>query len=108
MSPDAQTLALLRQDFALPTHCLSEEELLDWLTARVGEMMRLRPEYLMSLCYTLDLSEDSVNEALRPFGDGDEPPFRRLARLLFGRQCDRARTKRTIDVGSLDDDPNAW
>lgn len=98
---------LLRRDFDLPATSLTEEELLEWLTAKVGEMMRYRPEQLMSLCYTLDLSESHVANALDPDGTSPEPPFRTLARLLYERQCARARTKHAITVRPLDD-PNAW
>ncbi|WP_116106783.1 hypothetical protein [Lewinella sp. IMCC34191] len=107
MPIDQVTALLFRRDFGLPATSLTEEELIDWLTAKVGEMMRYRPEQLMSLCYTLDLSEALVADALDPTASRPEPPFRTLARLLYERQCARARTKNNVTVRELDD-PNAW
>ena len=101
------TTELLRREFDLPATSLTEAELLDWLTVRVGEMMRYRPEYLMSLCYTLDLAESEVDRALDPRQNAEAPPFRTLARLLYDRQCARARSKQDVIVPPLDD-PNAW
>ncbi len=106
MSIDAGTKALFGK-FDLPAETLTEAELLDWLTLRIGEMMRSRPEYLMSLCYTLDLAEEEVANALHPAMPSREPPFRVLARLLYHRQCARARSKQAYPVPPLDD-PNAW
>ena len=107
MALPASTTERFRRDFDLPATTLSEAELLDWLTVRVGEMMRLRPDYLMSLCYTLDLAEAEVERALDPRQDAPEPPFRVLARLLYDRQCARARSKQNVVVPPLDD-PDAW
>ena len=107
MAIPSATTAALRTAFDLPATALTEAELIDWLTAKIGEMMRLRPEYLMSLCYTLDLDEDAVAGALSPNPNASDPPFRILARLLFARQVDRARSKQAIAVPPLDD-PNAW
>ena len=107
--PERHDLAVLRQSFGSPpATALTEEELLDWLTVRVAEEMRDRPEQLMSRCYTLDLAESAVRDALDPTVRDDDPPFRRLARLLVRRQQDRARSKHAVRVPPLDDDPNAW
>ena len=107
MALSPSTTELFRREFDLPATALSEAELLDWLTVRVGEMMRSRPDYLMSLCYTLDLAEPEVERALDPRRDSPEPPFRVLARLLYERQCARASSKQTVVVPPLDD-PDAW
>ena len=103
---DEPTAALLRQDFALPRERLTEAELLDWLTERVAELLRLRPEYFMSLCYTLDLDQTAVAAALAPSPSGTPPP-RRLAELLYARQCTRARTKQAYRPPTLTDE-DAW
>ncbi|PPK85550.1 hypothetical protein CLV84_2451 [Neolewinella xylanilytica] len=107
MPIDPVTTTLLRREFDLPMAVMTETELLDWLTVRVGEMMRYRPEYLMSLCYTLDLDEESVARALDPVETPSEPPFRVLARILYDRQRARASSKQHVAVPPLDD-PNAW
>jgi hypothetical protein len=103
---DQDTTALLRQDFDLPRGGLTEAELLDWLTARVAEMLRNRLPYLMSLCYTLDLEEEDVTRALTPSPPA-APPARALALLLYERQCARARSKRDYPARPLTD-PDAW
>lgn len=97
---------LLRQDFDLPEGSLTEQELLEWLARRVEELLRYRPEYFMSLCYTLDLNEDAVAAALAPAPGGAAPPAR-LARLLYDRQRRRVATKQAVRTPPLAD-PNAW
>ncbi|NJB86283.1 hypothetical protein GGR26_002051 [Lewinella marina] len=103
---DPTALELLRRDFPLPEGGMTEAELLNWLADRVDEALRLRPEYLMSLCYTLDLNEQEVQQALGSPA-ADTPPHRALARLLYERQCRRVATKRAIRPRPLTD-PNAW
>lgn len=67
--------------------------------------MQHRMEQLMSLCYTLDVSEELVAEAFHP--SADEPANLGLARLLLARQVRRLKTKRTFKAQPLDDE-NAW
>ncbi|MCP9237884.1 hypothetical protein [Lewinella sp. JB7] len=105
MTVDPHTAALIRKDFDLPRGSLTEAELLAWLADRVAELMVHRMEYLMSLCYTLDLSEKEVAAALHPAAPA--PPHETLARLLYERQCRRARTKRSFPTTPLDDE-DAW
>lgn len=108
-SPIQTVHARLRQSFGnFPATVLTEEDVLEWLTARVGEEIQYRPEHLMSLCYTLDLDESAVRNALDPSTPDPEPPFRRLARVLLGRQRARAMSKHEVRVPSLKHDPDAW
>ncbi|WP_116125972.1 hypothetical protein [Lewinella sp. IMCC34183] len=102
---DSTAQERLRQDFDLPRGRLTEAELLDWLAHRVAELLRTRPGFLMSLCYTLDLSEARVQAALHPAAP--RPAHEELARLLYERQCRRAATKRSVPAPPLSD-PNAW
>lgn len=106
---DETALELLRRDFPLPQEPLTEEELLDWLSTQIAGLLRSRPEYLMSLCYTLDLEEAEVRRALDPDPSAipEVPPHRALARLLYERQCRRVASKRAISTPPLTD-PNAW
>jgi hypothetical protein len=62
-------------------------------------------EQLMSLCYTLDVSEELVAEAFHP--NAAEPANVGLARLLYARQCQRLETKRATKAQPLDDE-DAW
>ncbi len=102
---DPATTALLRQDFDLPQATLSEEELLEWLSLRVADLMHHRINYLMSLCYTLDLDEAAVARALDPAAPA--APHETIARLLYERQCARARSKAAYHGPQLDD-ADAW
>ncbi len=102
---NASAAELLRREFDLPRGSLTEAELLDWLAARVAELLRLRPDYLMSLCYTLDLPEEEVQAALHPATP--EGPHHALARVLYLRQCQRVHTRQSVPAPPLSD-PNAW
>ncbi|THH39866.1 hypothetical protein [Neolewinella litorea] len=103
---NSTALDLLRRDFPLPPGGMTEAELLDWLADRIAGLLRTRPEYLMSLCYTLDLDEGEVSRALSPAAT-TEAPHRALARLLYERQCRRVATKKSVSTEPLTD-PNAW
>ncbi|MBB4079979.1 hypothetical protein GGR28_002606 [Lewinella aquimaris] len=105
MTVDDYTAELIRQDFDLPRGSMTEADLLHWLAQRVAELMVHRMEYLMSLCYTLDLSEEEVAIVLSPVAPA--APHEGLARLLYERQCRRAETKRSYPTTPLDDD-DAW
>ena len=105
MDVDPATTALLRQDFDLPAGSLSEAQLLNWLARRVDELLRTRPDYLMSLCYTLDLDQERVADVLHPTAPAAPPVG--LARLLYERQCARAHTKASHTVPPLAS-PDAW
>ena len=102
---DAATTALLRQDFDLPQGSLRKAELLEWLSKRVEELLRTRPEYFTSLCYTLDIDQSQLALALQAFAPA-APPVE-IARLLYERQCARARTKATHPVPPLASE-DAW
>lgn len=67
--------------------------------------MQHRMEQLMSLCYTLDVSEAAVADAFHP--NAAEPANVGLARLLYARQVQRLHTKQTIKPQVLDDE-NTW
>jgi len=111
---DTTTTELLREGFDLPKGNMTEAELLRWLSRKVEELMRTRPDYLRSLCYTLDLAEDDVAKALGFTPDHSSglrispaSPPENLARLLYERQCARAHTKRNYPPAKLDDE-DAW
>ena len=107
MAPTPATLALLAEDFHLPegADTYSEEQLLRWLADAVDHLMQHRMEYLMSLCYTLDVDESALAAAVHPAAP--EPANVGLARLLYARQWRRAMTRATITTQPLDDE-DAW
>ncbi len=84
---------------------MDEATFLRHLADVVDYWMQHRMEQLMSLCYTLDVSEAAVAAAFLP--DAPEPANVGLARLLYERQCRRLETKRTYPTPPLDDE-NAW
>lgn len=84
---------------------MDEATFLQYLADVVDQWMQHRMEQLMSLCYTLDVSEAAVAEAFHP--SAPEPANVGLARLLYARQCRRLETKRTYKTPPLDDE-NAW
>jgi hypothetical protein len=103
---DPNITELLRHDFDLPKGgLLTEAELLKWLTQRVEDLIRTRPAYLSSLCYTLDLAEADVATALG--SPSPAAPPENLARLLYERQCARALTKNRYRPPTLEDE-DAW
>ncbi|CAH1001627.1 hypothetical protein LEM8419_02532 [Neolewinella maritima] len=105
MAPDPESIALLRQDFDLPAGGMTEAELLDWLARQIEQMLCTRPDYLMSLCYTLDVDQVRLARILHPSAPA-APPLG-LARLLYERQCARVRSKQAYTVPPLDSE-DAW
>lgn len=68
-------------------------------------MLSHRREYLMSLCYTLDLAEQDVANAMNATAPASAASA--LARLLYERQRARAFTKMTYRAPPIDDE-DAW
>lgn len=92
-------------DFPAPAPGTDEATFLRQLADVVDYWMQHRMEQLMSLCYTLDVSETAVAEAFHP--NASEPANVGLARLLYARQVQRLHTKQTIKPQPLDDE-DAW
>lgn len=76
------------EDQTIPTE---EEELLIWLSDYTAYLLENRMEYLMSLMYRMDISENSVAEALSPLHP--EAANITIAKLILNRQKDRIFTK---------------
>lgn len=102
---NAQALLSESLDLPVPQKELDEAAFLQHLADAIDYWMQHRMEQLMSLCYTLDVSEALVAEAFHP--NAAEPANVGLARLLYARQCRRLETKRTIKTEPLDD-ADAW
>ncbi|MTB49437.1 hypothetical protein [Lewinella sp. W8] len=104
-----QTTALLSAAFELSENAsgrsVNEDQFIQWLADVVDYWMQHRMERLMSLCYTLDVSEAAVAEALHP--NAPEPANVGLARLLYERQLKRLETKERFKPEMLDDE-DAW
>jgi hypothetical protein len=102
---DVQSLLAESFDLPAPTEPVDEATFLRQLADVVDYWMQHRMEQLMSLCYTLDVSEERVADAFHP--NAPEPANLGLARLLLSRQLRRLETKRTIKAEPLDDE-DAW
>lgn len=99
----AQTTELIVKDFELEPQeeQLTEEELLQLLANQIAEMIEFRLEFLLSLMYRLDVSEQKVNFALSP--QSSEPANLTLARLVLERQKQRVFTKQYYKQKDLKD-----
>ncbi len=99
----SETTQLIARDFELEgtAELVTEEELFNMLANRVAWLIEHRMEYLLSLMYRMDVSEDKVNFALSP--QSPEPANVAIARLVLDRQKERIRTKREYRQDKLDD-----
>jgi len=100
---------LLSESLGLPEltdqASITEEQFIQQLADAVDYWMQHRMEQLMSLCYTLDVSEAAVAKAFHP--SAPEAANIGLARLLYQRQCRRLETKQQFKSKTLDDE-DAW
>lgn len=94
--------ALILRDFQLEEREMpnSEEALLDWLADYVAYCIEKKMEYLMSLMYRMDISEEAVHFALSPLNQ--EPANLSIAKLILNRQKDRVHTKAFYQQEDLD------
>lgn len=100
-----QTRELIARDFELEpigeSEQITEEELLRVLSNRIAYMIEYQLEFLLSLMYRLDVSEQKVSDALSP--GAPEPANIGLARLVIERQKQRAFTKQFYKQEKLED-----
>lgn len=91
------------QEFNLPDRSepLTEADLEAELAKRVDYMLHHNAEYLFSLLYRMDVSENKVQEAMRP--DAPEPSAIGIARLVMERQRERNRTMETYRPPEIED-----
>ncbi|MEM9847919.1 MAG: hypothetical protein AAF847_08510, partial [Bacteroidota bacterium] len=80
---------LVTQAFELENSQVPDEEtaLLQWLSDYVAHLLEHRKEYLMSVLYQMDISEDLVSHALSPLNLA--PTNLSLAQLILERQKQR-------------------
>ena len=103
-SANNETTALILRDFELdePKTALTEQELLEYLAEAIGYMIEHKLDFLLSLLYRLDVSEQKINYALLP-GNEDDANIA-LAKLVLERQKLRVATKRAY----REKHPNTW
>jgi hypothetical protein len=97
---EARELIAKDLELEIPEDVLTEEQLLEVLARQVDWMLEYRTEYLFSLLYRLDVSEEQVNRALRP--DAPEPGNVGVARLILERQKKRWETKKAYKPPPID------
>jgi hypothetical protein len=68
-----------------------ESVLVEALSVHIEEMLRLRPEFLMSSLYRLDIPESLLRVVLHP--GAIDPPAVGVAKLIIERQRIRLATK---------------
>lgn len=98
------TTELINRDFEIlesDEELISEEQLLEMLSARIAYLIENRMEFLLSLMYRLDVNERKVHAALSPLAP--EPPPIGIARLVLERQKQRAFTKQHYRQQPLED-----
>jgi hypothetical protein len=102
--PVAETSALIFRDFELeaPAEPMTEQELLNYLAEVIAYMLERKMDYLLSLLYRLDVSEQKINQALR-LDNAENAPIA-LARLVVERQKQRVATKKAY----RDKNPSSW
>ena len=81
-------------------HFESENELRNAIYARVKHLLEKDPELLMSYLYRLDVPEKQVKEAF--YSKQIEDPVLELSNLIFQRQLQRVKTKKTYKQSSID------
>ncbi len=102
-----EVVSRLDQVFASGEALLPEEEatLLALIAERVAELLEQKPDYLMSFLYRLDVLEEKIAPVMR--GQSAEPVPMALARLIWERQKQRMRTKRSVRSRPMND-PEEW
>ncbi len=99
-----ETTQLILRDFGLaePVKPFNEQEMLDYLADAISYMIEHKMDFLLSLLYRLDVSEQKIAHALMP--GNNEPANRALAALVWERQKQRVATKQAYPVQN----PSEW
>ncbi len=99
-----ETTQLILRDFGLaqPERPFSEQEMLDYLADAISYMIEHKMDFLLSLLYRLDVSEQKIASALMP--GTNEPANVALAKLVWERQKQRVTTKQAYPVQN----PSNW
>jgi hypothetical protein len=75
---------------------LNQDELIYMISQRVDYLLEHEKDLLMSYLYRLDIAMKKINNVLKV--KDIIPPHQSLAVLIFQRQLERVRTKRSIKV----------
>ena len=94
----------LRQDWDLTTaDAISEEEIIQLLTARVLYYLEREAEPFFQLMYRLDISEKKLNAVMN-----EEDVAERIARLIYERQMQKIHSRHTNKKSEPYDPELSW
>jgi hypothetical protein len=98
INDDLQSLQLIAKDLNIEVHIddISIDEVIVMISNRVQYLLDNDKDLLMSYLYRLDISMKKINNVLKV--KDVIPPHQSLAMLIFQRQKERVRTKRSIKV----------
>lgn len=80
----------------------TEDDILNFIEFRVGNLLDRSPELLMSYMYRLDIAEHKIQTIFK--FKATEPIARQLAKLIWTRQKQRVKSKMDHKKGN----PNFW
>jgi hypothetical protein len=78
---------------------IDQDALLYLISQRVNYLLENEKDLLLSYLYRLDISMKKINNVLRV--KNIIPPHQSIAMLIFQRQLERVRTKRSIKVDPI-------
>ncbi len=96
-------ISLITQDFGLnPQNPLNVAAFLAYLADVIAYMLEHQTDKLFGLMYRLDIDEHKIQTVFSPFHA--ESPHVGLARLVWERQLERIKTRKTYTTPSVEDE----
>lgn len=99
----SELLASFEEKFELKApEVISEQEILNALEIRIGQLLERNPEEFFQMLYMIDIPEHKLQAVLK-----EEDPLRSLALLVYNRQLQKVRSRlhyKTADNDEVDDD----
>ena len=92
---EATELVLRDFELANPGSFFTEEEILAYLAEAIAYMIEHKMDFLLSLLYRLDISENKITFAL--MSGSEEPANISLARFVWERQKQRVAKSKRIE-----------
>lgn len=94
-------IELLSRDLEVSSHDdISEDEFISMIADRVAYLEKHDKDLLLSYLYRLDIDQHAINKVLRV--SNIIPPHQSLAILIYRRQLQRVKTKRSIKVEPIE------
>lgn len=94
-------IELISKDLEVETNgSMSEDEFIVMIAERVAYLEKHDKDLLLSYLYRLDIDQNKINRVLRV--SNIIPPHESLAILIYRRQVERVRTKKSIKVEPIE------